>query len=178
MSAGNTEENLDKAGGNEKHEPERTHSRSHSESSHHSHGSHHSHHSHSSRSSSGSHRHSRVKTDNKKKQSNNLSAEYEKRKKIKLWWRSVFIALICGGLIWLVIMIFTTGQDGGGWNKSLKPSQDANSEEVQAELDRLKTENMDLKYELEKYKAEYGELDSEDADASSEPTSSPGNDDR
>ena len=39
-----------------------------------------------------------------------------------------------------------------------------NTEEIQIELDSLRAENMNLKYELEKYKDKYGDLDAAEED--------------
>lgn len=133
----------------------------HSESSHshrHSHhsGSSHSHHSgssHSHRSESSN----RYRDSEKKEQNENFSAEYSKHKKIRLWWRSSFIAVICLALLVLVVLIANSGKNQDSiFIKKYSPSSDVGK--LQSELAEVKAENVRLKYELDKYIDMYGEL--------------------
>lgn len=111
------------------------------------HSSHHSHHSHYS---SGNKRHH--------SSSGNLSEEYRKKKNIRLCWRSLFIAACLGVMIWLVVMIINV-DDTNEWSFPKIVHQQENTEQILSELDDLKSENMTLKYELEKYKKKYGDLE-------------------
>ena len=129
-----------------------------SKSKHHSSGeshSHHRHHHHSGGSQSSS---SRRRDDDKKKETNeNFSAEYSKHKKIRLWWRTSFIAVVCVAMAVLVILIANSGKyQDGFFTKKYSPS--VGVRELQEENAELKAENNRLKYELEKYVNMYGEL--------------------
>ena len=146
----NTEENQNKESiSSKEHHSESSHHRHHSE---HSHRSHHSH--------SGSRRHYSEKDD----RSDNIPAEYSKRKKMKLWRRSLFISMICILFVILLFMIVNAGKSDNLWNGFMGGADKSNIEEIKTELDSLKTENMNLKYELEKYKNKYGDLDAAEED--------------
>ena len=125
---------------------ERHHSSSHHSSSGSSHRGHHPHHSCSKRRHSSS--------------SNNIPAEYEKKKRTRLYWRIFFIAAVIGVMIWLVIKIVNV-DNKDDWDVPLWLQPKQSTEQLQSELDELRTENMMLKYELDKYKEKYGELESE-----------------
>lgn len=88
------------------------------------------------------------------------STRYEKQKKTKLWLRSLFIALVCGCFVWLIVLIVGANKPWmENWNSPISSSEKGNIENLSAQLDALKTENMNLRYELDKYKKEYGEID-------------------
>jgi len=141
---------------------ERRHSGEHSSRS--SGSSHRSHHSHSSHSSHGSHRSS---GNSKSKGQSNFSEEYSKEKKIRLWWRSLFIVIIVTFVAVLAISILTSNVNESSIF-AVRSEKTNSTDEMQTEIDRLKTENMNLKYELEKYIEEFGELDAEEEEEDEE----------
>ena len=146
-------------------------SKHHSSGGSHSH-SHHHHHRHHHHHSEGSHSgSSRRRDDDKKKETNeNFSAEYSKHKKIRLWWRTSFISVVCLALAVLVILIANSGKyQDGFFTKKYSPSVGAG--ELQKENAELKAENNRLKYELEKYVNMYGELGETEKETNTEPVS-------
>ena len=137
---------------------------SHSNSSHHRHHSGHEEHSHGYHHSHSGRSRSRSYSSKSSEQSDNIPAEYSKRKKRRLWRRSLFISLICVLFVILVFMIVNAENENNLLNGFISGRDRNNTEEIQIELDSLRAENMNLKYELEKYKDKYGDLDAAEED--------------
>lgn len=120
-----------------------------SEERHHSH-HHHRHHSHSGREYQN-------KYANDRKQGN-MAAEVAKERKKTIWKRSAFLSIIFAGIILLIVMIFTIDENTSLSNIRIF-NRSESYEQLTNEIDELKKENMQLEYELEKYKKKYGELE-------------------
>ncbi len=118
---------------------------SHSQEYHRHHASHHHHH------SGYSHR--------EPKQSN-MAIEVAKERKKTIWLRSIFLSAFIIAIVILVVTTIKMGNsDEQGTSFRLFNHDKENAKQMQMELDELKKENIELKYELEKYKDKYGELD-------------------
>ncbi len=116
---------------------------------HHSH-HHHRHHSHSGREYQNKH-------ENDRKQGN-MAVEVAKERKKTIWKRSAFLSIIFAGIILLIVMIFTIDENTSLSNIRIF-NRSESYEQLTDEIDNLKKENMQLEYELEKYKKKYGELE-------------------
>lgn len=116
---------------------------------------HHSHHHHRHHSHSGREYQNKYANDRKQ---GNMAAEVAKERKKTIWKRSAFLSIIFAGIILLIVMIFTIDENTSLSNIRIF-NRSESYEQLTDEIDNLKKENMQLEYELEKYKKKYGELE-------------------
>lgn len=116
---------------------------------------HHSHHHHRHHSHSGREYQNKYANDRKQ---GNMAAEAAKERKKTIWKRSAFLSIIFAGIILLIVMIFTIDENTSLSNIRIF-NRSESYEQLTNEIDDLKKENMQLEYELEKYKKKYGELE-------------------
>lgn len=104
--------------------------------------------------------HSRHHHSHKNTKQSNMAFELAKERKKKIWLRSIFLAILAAAIIALIVMI-ATPSDSTKSSPGLNPfkSDKESVEQLTNEIDELKMENMQLEYELEKYKDKYGELE-------------------
>lgn len=106
------------------------------------------------------HHHHHSGHSHREQKQSNMAIEVAKERKKKIWLRSIFLTIF---IIAIIILIIATVRQGGaseqGTGFNLFNFDKESSEQVQTEIDELKKENIELKYELEKYKEKYGELD-------------------
>lgn len=93
-----------------------------------------------------------------KKQSS-MAEEVSKERRKKICLRTLFIALMIAGIVILVVMIVSAGGKGKEGGFKLFSWDKQATEQMTTEIDELKKENMQLRYELEKYKEKYGEIE-------------------
>ena len=90
----------------------------------------------------------------------NMAIEVAKERKKTIWLRSIFLSAFIIAIVILVVTTIKMGNsDEQGTSFRLFNHDKENAKQMQMELDELKKENIELKYELEKYKDKYGELD-------------------
>ncbi len=110
--------------------------------------------------SSGAHikKYSAIKQFTKELEPEHMSDEYTKYKRTKLWWRALFIVAICGIMVALFVLIFRASENKDREIDSKNQKIELTEQELVSQIDELKTKNMELEYELSKYKEKYGEL--------------------
>lgn len=106
------------------------------------------------------HHHSRSKYSYREEKQSNMAVEVAKARKKTIWLRSIFIAsMLIMVLIIIVLIINLGGSSEQNVGLGFSAFKSESKEQLITEIDELKTENMSLKYELEKYKNKYGELE-------------------
>lgn len=98
-------------------------------------------------------------TSHKSQKQSNPTVEIAKERKKKIWLRTFFGIVLSIAVLSLIVMIInSSGENNERTGLNPFASVSENDERFLDEIDELKKKNMQLEYELEKYKEKYGEL--------------------